>query len=93
MADSPEALLEMVRQPGYLQMDAWEVFVQAQVQLRADVYLKNSYLADEEVESALLRPCHRIEDTLQELLARYGPDARICVLPDGPQTIPYLAGT
>ncbi len=90
MADTPEGLLEMVRQPGYLVMDAWEVFIQAQIQIKADVYLKNSYLSDEEVESVLLRPCHQIEETLAELLDRYGPDARICVLPDGPQTIPYL---
>jgi hypothetical protein len=27
---------------------------------------------------------------LAELLVRYGPDAKICVLPDGPQTIPYV---
>jgi hypothetical protein len=25
-----------------------------------------------------------------ELLQKYGPDATICVLPEGPQTIPYL---
>jgi nickel-dependent lactate racemase len=90
MADSPEGLLGMVRQPGYLVVDAWEIFVQAQVQIKADVYLKNSYLTDEEVESVLLRPCHRIEDTIEDLLKRYGPDARICVMPDGPQTIPCL---
>jgi nickel-dependent lactate racemase len=90
MADTPQGLLDMVMQPGFLEMDAWEVFVQAQIQIKADVYLKNSYLSDEEVRGVLLRPCHKIEDTLAELLARYGSDARICVLPDGPQTIPYL---
>jgi nickel-dependent lactate racemase len=90
MADTPQGLLDMVMQPGFLEMDAWEVFVQAQIQIKADVYLKNSYLSDEEVRGVLLRPCHEIEDTLAELLDRYGPDARICVLPDGPQTIPYL---
>ena len=89
-ADTPEGLLEMVMQPGFLVMDAWEVFVQAQIQIKADVYLKNSYLSDDEVRSVLLRPCHRIEETLEELRDRYGPEARICVLPDGPQTIPYL---
>jgi hypothetical protein len=42
------------------------------------------------VRGMLLRPCHQVEETLAELLARYGPDARICVLPEGPQTIPYV---
>ena len=93
MADTPQGLLEMVMQPGFLEMDAWEVFVQAQIQIKADVYLKNSYLSEEEIRSVLLRPCHKIEETLAELLIRYGPDARICVLPDGPQTIPFLQTT
>jgi nickel-dependent lactate racemase len=90
-ADTPQGLIDMVMQPGYCVMDAWEVFLQARVQVYADVYLKNSYLSDEQVEGVLLRPCHRIEETVSVLLERYGPDARICVLPDGPQTIPYLA--
>lgn len=90
-ADSPQGLIDMVMQPGFCVMDAWEVFLQARIQVYADVYLKNSYLSDEEVEGVLLRPCHDVEETVAQLLDRYGPDARICVLPDGPQTIPYLA--
>ena len=90
MADTPQALLEVVRRPGFLMMDQWEAHVQARVQCRAEVYVKNSYLSDDEIRSALLCPCHQIEETLSELLARYGPDARICVLPEGPQTIPYV---
>ncbi|MEE9618469.1 MAG: nickel-dependent lactate racemase [Anaerolineae bacterium] len=90
MADSPQALLEVVRRPGFLMMDQWEAHVQARVQCRAAVYVKNSYLSDDEIRAALLRPCHQIEETLAGLLACYGPDARICALPEGPQTIPYV---
>jgi len=90
MADSPQALLEVVRRPGFLMADQWEAHVQARVQCRAAVYVKNSYLSDDEIRAALLHPCHQIEETLAELLACYGPDARICVLPEGPQTIPYV---
>ncbi len=90
MADSPQALLKVIRQPGFLMMDQWEAQLQAQIQRRADVYVKSRYLSDDEIRAALLEPCHKIEETLAELLARYGPDARICVLPEGPQTIPYV---
>jgi nickel-dependent lactate racemase len=93
MADSPQALLEILRQPGFLMIDQWEAQLQAQIQSKADVYVKNSHLSDDEIRGALLQPCHRIEETLGELLARYGPDARICVLPDGPQTIPYVGSS
>ncbi len=90
MADSPQALLEVVRQPGFLMIDQWEAQLQAQIQCRADVYVKSRYLSDDEIRGAHYQPCHRVEETLAELLARYGPNARICVLPDGPQTIPYV---
>ena len=86
----PRALLELFRQPGQMGLDQWEVVIQARIQLKADVYVRSSYLSDEQVRAAHLEPCHEIEETLAELLARYGPDARICVLPDGPQTIPFL---
>ena len=90
MADGPQALLEVLRQPGFLMVDQWEAQLQAQIQCRADVYVKSRYLADDEIRGALCRPCHRVEETLAGLLDRYGPDARICVLPEGPQTIPYV---
>jgi nickel-dependent lactate racemase len=92
MADGPQKLLEVIRAPGFLMQDQWEAQVQAQIQLKADVYVKTSYLSDEQVRGALLLPCHSIEETLAQLLERYGPDATICVLPEGPQTVPYVAG-
>lgn len=92
MADSPQQLLEVIQAPGFLMQDQWEAQVQAQIQLKADVYVKSSYLSDEQIREALLLPCHSIEETLAQLLKRYGPDATICVLPEGPQTVPYVAG-
>lgn len=90
MADSPQELLQIIRRPGFLMRDQWEAQVQALVQLKADVYVKASYLSDEEIRGALLLPCHSIEETLAQLLEKYGPEATICVLPEGPQTIPYV---
>ena len=90
-ADSPQALLEMVRAPGHNRHDQWQVQIQAQIQMGADVYLKSGYLTPEQVTAAHLKPVEDVEATVSELLGRYGRDARICVLPQGPQTIPYLA--
>jgi nickel-dependent lactate racemase len=92
MADSPQQLLAVIRAPGFLRQDQWEAQVQAQIQLKADVYVKTSYLSDEQIREALLLPCHSIEETLARLLDKYGPNATICVLPEGPQTVPYIAG-
>jgi len=90
MAESPEALLEIINGPEFSVRDQWEAQIQALIQLKADVHLKSSYLTEEEVRKALLTPCISVEETVARLLERYGPEATICVLPEGPQTIPVL---
>jgi nickel-dependent lactate racemase len=90
MVSSPEALLDMIASFEAPRHDQWEAQVQAQIMRKARVYVRSSYLSPEEVRSALLNPCTSIEDTLRELLAQYGPEATICVLPEGPMTIPYV---
>ena len=90
--ETPEALLEMIRAPGHDRHDQWEVQVQAQIQQRAAVFLKTDGLAPDEVRAAHLTPIDDVAETTREQLDRAGPGARVCVLPEGPQTIPYLAG-
>ncbi len=65
--------------------------VQAQIQAKADVYVYSDGLSDEQIRGALLQPSAGIEATLAELMDRYGPEASICVLPEGPMTVPVVA--
>lgn len=90
-ASSPRELLDTVMAPGFMKQDQWQAQIQAQIQLKADVYVRTNHLTDEQIRGALLEPCHNIEETVAALLAKYGPDAAICVMPEGPQTIPYVA--
>jgi nickel-dependent lactate racemase len=90
-SSSPEELLAKICAPGFLEQDQWQAHVQALVQRKAAVYVRSDGLTDGEIRSALLLPCRRLETTLEELLARYGLAASICVMPEGPQTIPYIA--
>ena len=85
--DSPAELLQMIQRPGYERHDQWQAQVQAQIQLKADVYLKSGYLTPQQVAQAHLTPVECIEDAIADC----GADARICVLPEGPQTIPYIS--
>ena len=88
-APSPQALLAQIHAAGEVIQDQWQVQVQAQVQSRAEVYVKSSLRAAD-VEGAMLHVCDSVEETVAQLMERYGPDATICVLPEGPMTIPYL---
>ena len=91
--DSPGDLLAMINAPGHNRHDQWEVQVQAQIQQRADVLLKTDGLSDDEVRAAHLTPIDDVGAATRDALSRSGSDARVCVLPEGPQTIPYLAET
>lgn len=89
-ASSPQSLLDQINAPGFLKQDQWQAHIQAQIQLKADVYVYSENLTDAQIRQALLLPCSKIEDTLARLLVEYGPQATVCVLPEGPQTIPYI---
>ena len=88
---SPQELLERICTPGFLEQDQWQAQIQAQIQLKADVYVYSHHLTSEQIRTALLLPCSRIEETVLELTKRCGSQTRICVLPEGPLTIPYMA--
>jgi lactate racemase len=88
-AGSPEALLAMISRPGFSVQDQWQVQIQAQIQQKAAVYVYADGLTDDQIRGALLRPCRDIPGLVQDLLAEKGP--RGCVIPDGPQVIPFLA--
>lgn len=89
-ASSPAALLDQIRTPGFLKQDQWQAQIQAQIQLRAEVHVYASGLSDAQIRAALFSPCRDLTTTLASLRTRYGPDATICVLPEGPQSIPYI---
>jgi lactate racemase len=89
MRSTPQDLLAMIEAPGFALYDQWQAQSQALVQQRAEVYLCSSLPADV-VRDAMLIPIDSVESALRVLLERYGPGARIAVLPEGPQTVPFL---
>jgi len=91
-AGSPQGVMDMISKPGFRAHDQWQVQIQAQIQNRADVYVYSDGLTDEQIERALFIPCRNLEQTVSQLQEKNGSQARICVIPEGPQTIPYLQG-
>ena len=83
---SPEGVLARVEGAPAPIADGWQAQIQAQIQRSAAVYLYSS-LADGAVREALLMPCHDLGATVRRLLAERGPEARLLVLPQGPQTV------
>ncbi|UCG60137.1 MAG: nickel-dependent lactate racemase [Phycisphaerales bacterium] len=89
-ADSPASLLDAIRRRDIVEQDTWQAQVHALVCRKADVYLHSHNLTTEQIERAFLKPCSAVQPTIEQLLDSYGRDARLCILPQGPQTIPYI---
>jgi nickel-dependent lactate racemase len=89
-AEGPDHLLQMIRSPGFSVRDMWQAQIQAHILLKADVYFYSRNLSDQQITGALFQPCQNIEATIDKLIQEHGREASICVLPDGPQSIPYL---
>jgi nickel-dependent lactate racemase len=87
-APSIDAAARQLLEADHTIPDGWQVQVQARVQARARVLLY-SRLPAPIARAAHLEPIDDVNASLAELLERQ-PDARVCVLPEGPQTIPYL---
>ncbi len=89
-APNPAALLEMICAPGYAVPDQWQVQIQAQIQTRAQVLIKTDGLGPDQIRAAHFTPIDDVSSAVRSALAQGGTAATLCVLPQGPQTIPYL---
>ncbi len=90
-AASPQALLDEISGRTLTVPDQWQVQLQAAIQTKARVVVHSGYLSAADLRSAHLEHTDDIEGTVAAALRAAGPDARVCVLPEGPQTIPFLS--
>jgi nickel-dependent lactate racemase len=89
-APSPAALLEAIAARTTTVPDQWQIQIQAAIQSRSRVIVHTSHLSDDELAAAHLEQTPDVEATVRRLLGEAGPGARVCVLPYGPLTVPYL---
>ena len=87
---NPNDLLLMIQDEKFNEADQWQVQIQAQIQKKAQVLLKNSYIKDFDVRKAHIKPISDINLAVKNSLDKYGKDSTLCVLPQGPQVIPYI---
>ena len=86
----PSELLEEINKPEFAELDQWQAQILAQIQLKGMIYLYSENLSDEQLKMVKIKRCSDIRDQIEMLRIEKGKDASICVIPEGPQTIPYL---
>jgi nickel-dependent lactate racemase len=90
---TPDAYLARLFEPGFSVHDQWQVQVQAQIQRKARVFVHADGLTADQLRAAWLEPIDDVAACVQDRLSAAGQQARLAVLPQGPQTIPYLAAS
>ena len=90
-APSPQGLLDQIVARERTEPDQWQVQVLARTLLRARIGLHTTHLSASDLESAHLHLVPDVAAAVRAELASVGPQARVCVLPEGPQTIPFVA--
>jgi lactate racemase len=89
-APTPAALLAEISSRTETVPDQWQVQILARILTTARVGVHTTGLSGDDLRTAHLFPVPDIAAAVEAELAARGPSARVCVLPDGPQTIPYL---
>jgi nickel-dependent lactate racemase len=89
-AGDPESLLEKIRTADPPIPDGWQAQIHAAICRKAEVYLFSGHLTDRDIRQALLQPSRDIAATVKELIHSRGRETSVAVLPEGPQTIPYI---
>jgi nickel-dependent lactate racemase len=88
---SAQGLLDLINSPGYAVPDQWQVQIHAQILTKAQVMMKADGLQPEQLRAAHLQPIDDVEEAVASALRRAGPEATLCVLPQGPRTIPFVS--
>jgi nickel-dependent lactate racemase len=89
-ANSPAALLEAIAAPGHSVPDQWQAQIQALLLTKVTILMKADGVRAEQIRAAHLQPIDSVDMAVRDALRRAGPGATLCVLPQGPRTIPCL---
>jgi lactate racemase len=90
-SSGPADYLIRLQAPDFSAHDQWQVQVQAQILQKARVLVHSTGLSDDQLRGAWFEPVADLSVCTRDLLGDAGPHARLAVLPQGPQTIPYLS--
>jgi nickel-dependent lactate racemase len=91
-ADSPQQILTEIESRTQTVPDQWQIQIQARIQATSRVIMHTAYLSDSDLAAAHLEQTADVGEAARSALAASGPGARLCVLPEGPLTIPYVDG-
>tara|TARA_B100001123_G_scaffold430295_1_gene550005 strand:+ start:16956 stop:18005 length:1050 start_codon:yes stop_codon:yes gene_type:complete len=87
---NPAKLSKIIESRNTPEIDQWQAQVLALIQQKSRIHIMSDYLSEEQITQIGCTPCKNIENTVRKL-REHDRTGKICVIPQGPQTIPFLA--
>jgi nickel-dependent lactate racemase len=87
-----DGFINKIKNPDFFVIDQWELEELVKARKKAEIYLyspcliKSKYKIPEET----LKLVNSIDEALEIGFEKYGSDAKVTVIPEGPYTIPFL---
>ena len=79
-----DEFVENIKKPGYLVLDQWQLQKFTQVLNKLEVWLYSDSIEREIQEKLFVTPLQSVEEGIKKVKARFGEDASIAVIPEGP---------
>jgi len=87
---TPEALSQRIMEPGFFMVDQWEAQVMARILTKARVIVVTGGIKPETLIRMHVTPAQSVEEALEIVGGELGRKPEVCVIPEGPSTIPQL---
>ncbi len=69
--------------------DQWEIQILVRILMKAEIYVVST-LKENEIGNIGLRHANSVEDAIKQSLEKHGTNAKVLILPNGPQILPLL---
>ena len=86
-----DEFLENIYKPGYMVLDQWQLQKFCQVLEKHEVWMYSDGLDRNTLKELFVIPLESVEDGIEKVKARFGEDARIAVIPEGPYVFADLS--
>ncbi|MFW9947609.1 MAG: nickel-dependent lactate racemase [Candidatus Odinarchaeota archaeon] len=85
----PEEIYRKALSKEITMIDIWEIQILTRIMMKAEIYVIST-INRNELGNIGLKYAESVEEAIRVSLEKHGPNARILVLPNGPQIIPIL---
>ena len=89
--DDLTAFVQGLYNPANFVIDQWQLEELAKVARKADIYFYTDGIPYHQRAKLFVHPLKSAQEGIKELLTRYGEDAQIAVIPEGPYVLAQLA--